>query len=200
MCVLSANSIFFGEKRACSFLRNAKRWICCVGGWVGLTSQRCHPDWSRTAVVAGFIVGEGHHVLENKRALLWFPLQTCLSIPDIKTAFSDCINKIGKRDCLTQACSALTGWVWEGVDWELADWTAVGCHTKSSTTEIYWVLKGSCASFQHWQTLVREPWTCTSLVISSVSPDCKAQWKCTAESSRTWRHIYCPVSSLLLTQ
>lgn len=37
-----------------------------------------------------------------------FP-QTCLSIPDIKTAFSDCTSKIGRRDCLTQACSALTG-------------------------------------------------------------------------------------------
>ena len=35
--------------------------------------------------------------------------QTCLSIPDIKTAFSDCTSKIGRRDCLTQACSALTG-------------------------------------------------------------------------------------------
>ncbi|KAL8179720.1 UNVERIFIED_CONTAM: ADP-ribosylation factor protein 1 [Gekko kuhli] len=42
----------------------------------------------------------------------------CLSIPDIKTAFSDCINKIGKRDCLTQACSALTGkGVNEGIEW-----------------------------------------------------------------------------------
>lgn len=78
------------------------------------------------------------YVLWHKQALLWFPLQTCLSIPDIKTAFSDCINKIGKRDCLTQACSALTGWVWEGVDWELVDWAAVGCHTQSSTT---WVIK-----------------------------------------------------------
>lgn len=37
------------------------------------------------------------------------PPQTCLSIPDIKTAFSDCTSKIGRRDCLTQACSALTG-------------------------------------------------------------------------------------------
>lgn len=35
--------------------------------------------------------------------------QPCLSIPDIKTAFSDCTSKIGRRDCLTQACSALTG-------------------------------------------------------------------------------------------
>lgn len=35
--------------------------------------------------------------------------QTCLSIPDLKTAFSDCTSKIGRRDCLTQACSALTG-------------------------------------------------------------------------------------------
>ncbi|XP_027952943.1 ADP-ribosylation factor-related protein 1-like, partial [Eumetopias jubatus] len=46
-----------------------------------------------------------------------FP-QTCLSIPDIKTAFSDCTSKIGRRDCLTQACSALTGkGVREGIEW-----------------------------------------------------------------------------------
>ncbi|XP_058542249.1 ADP-ribosylation factor-related protein 1 isoform X1 [Neofelis nebulosa] len=48
---------------------------------------------------------------------LAFP-QTCLSIPDIKTAFSDCTSKIGRRDCLTQACSALTGkGVREGIEW-----------------------------------------------------------------------------------
>uniref|UniRef100_A0A8B9TBD5 ADP-ribosylation factor-related protein 1 n=1 Tax=Anas platyrhynchos TaxID=8839 RepID=A0A8B9TBD5_ANAPL len=52
-------------------------------------------------------------VLANKQ-----DVETCLSIPDIKTAFSDCINKIGKRDCLTQACSALTGkGVNEGIEW-----------------------------------------------------------------------------------
>ncbi|KAG9474601.1 hypothetical protein GDO78_004738 [Eleutherodactylus coqui] len=63
---------------------------------------------------------------ESKRAFGKFeslilslrPFQGCLSIPDIKTAFSDCINKIGKRDCLTQACSALSGsGVNEGVEW-----------------------------------------------------------------------------------
>jgi len=43
-------------------------------------------------------------VLANKQ-----DVETCLSIPDIKTAFSDCTSKIGRRDCLTQACSALTG-------------------------------------------------------------------------------------------
>ncbi|XP_009435929.1 ADP-ribosylation factor-related protein 1 isoform X2 [Pan troglodytes] len=44
--------------------------------------------------------------------------QKCLSIPDIKTAFSDCTSKIGRRDCLTQACSALTGkGVREGIEW-----------------------------------------------------------------------------------
>uniref|UniRef100_A0AAA9SVD9 ADP-ribosylation factor-related protein 1 n=1 Tax=Bos taurus TaxID=9913 RepID=A0AAA9SVD9_BOVIN len=43
-------------------------------------------------------------VLANKQ-----DVETCLSIPDIKTAFSDCASKIGRRDCLTQACSALTG-------------------------------------------------------------------------------------------
>ncbi|XP_017913007.1 PREDICTED: ADP-ribosylation factor-related protein 1 isoform X3 [Capra hircus] len=50
---------------------------------------------------------------------LWPHLpQTCLSIPDIKTAFSDCASKIGRRDCLTQACSALTGkGVREGIEW-----------------------------------------------------------------------------------
>uniref|UniRef100_A0A803KA07 ADP ribosylation factor related protein 1 n=1 Tax=Xenopus tropicalis TaxID=8364 RepID=A0A803KA07_XENTR len=52
-------------------------------------------------------------VLANKQ-----DVEGCLSIPDIKTAFSDCINKIGKRDCLTQACSALSGTgLNEGVEW-----------------------------------------------------------------------------------
>lgn len=35
--------------------------------------------------------------------------QNCLSVPDIKTAFSDSAPKIGKRDCLVQPCTALTG-------------------------------------------------------------------------------------------
>uniref|UniRef100_A0A9L0TJD8 ADP-ribosylation factor-related protein 1 n=4 Tax=Equus TaxID=9789 RepID=A0A9L0TJD8_HORSE len=52
-------------------------------------------------------------VLANKQ-----DIETCLSIPDIKTAFSDCTSKIGRRDCLTQACSALTGkGVREGIEW-----------------------------------------------------------------------------------
>ncbi|XP_061486929.1 ADP-ribosylation factor-related protein 1 isoform X2 [Rhineura floridana] len=52
-------------------------------------------------------------VLANKQ-----DVENCLSIPDIKTAFSDCINKIGKRDCLAQGCSALTGkGVNEGIEW-----------------------------------------------------------------------------------
>ncbi|XP_040131519.1 ADP-ribosylation factor-related protein 1 isoform X2 [Ictidomys tridecemlineatus] len=52
-------------------------------------------------------------VLANKQ-----DVETCLSIPDIKTAFSDCTCKIGRRDCLTQACSALTGkGVREGIEW-----------------------------------------------------------------------------------
>ncbi|XP_019492694.1 PREDICTED: ADP-ribosylation factor-related protein 1 [Hipposideros armiger] len=35
-----------------------------------------------------------------------------------QTAFSDCTSKIGRRDCLTQACSALTGnGVREGIEW-----------------------------------------------------------------------------------
>lgn len=38
--------------------------------------------------------------------------QNCLSVPDIKTTFSDCAPKIGKRDCLVQPCSALSGYVW----------------------------------------------------------------------------------------
>ncbi|KAK7880267.1 hypothetical protein WMY93_030634 [Mugilogobius chulae] len=41
-----------------------------------------------------------------------------LSVPDIKTAFSDCAPKIGKRDCLVQPCTALTGdGVNEGIEW-----------------------------------------------------------------------------------
>ncbi|KAM9056722.1 ADP-ribosylation factor-related protein 1 isoform 1-T1 [Megaptera novaeangliae] len=52
-------------------------------------------------------------VLANKQ-----DIETCLSIPDIKTVFSDCASKIGRRDCLTQACSALTGkGVREGIEW-----------------------------------------------------------------------------------
>lgn len=52
-------------------------------------------------------------VLANKQ-----DVETSLSIPDIKTAFSDCSAKIGRRDCLTQACSALTGQgVREGIEW-----------------------------------------------------------------------------------
>ncbi|XP_032317501.1 ADP-ribosylation factor-related protein 1 isoform X1 [Camelus ferus] len=52
-------------------------------------------------------------VLANKQ-----DVEACLSIPDIKTAFSDCTSKIGRRDCLTQACSALTGkGVREGIEW-----------------------------------------------------------------------------------
>uniref|UniRef100_A0A8C5DDI8 ADP-ribosylation factor-related protein 1 n=1 Tax=Gouania willdenowi TaxID=441366 RepID=A0A8C5DDI8_GOUWI len=43
-------------------------------------------------------------VLANKQ-----DVPNCLSVPDIKTAFSDCASKIGKRDCLVQPCSALTG-------------------------------------------------------------------------------------------
>ncbi|XP_058418248.1 ADP-ribosylation factor-related protein 1 isoform X1 [Diceros bicornis minor] len=52
-------------------------------------------------------------VLANKQ-----DVEACLCIPDIKTAFSDCTSKIGRRDCLTQACSALTGkGVREGIEW-----------------------------------------------------------------------------------
>ncbi|XP_063136509.1 ADP-ribosylation factor-related protein 1-like [Rattus norvegicus] len=52
-------------------------------------------------------------VLANKQ-----DVETCLSIPDIETAFSDRTCKIGRQDCLTQACSALTGkGVREGIEW-----------------------------------------------------------------------------------
>ncbi|KAH0519096.1 ADP-ribosylation factor-related protein 1 [Microtus ochrogaster] len=36
-------------------------------------------------------------------------VETCLTIRDIKTTFSDSTCQIGQRVCLTQACSALTG-------------------------------------------------------------------------------------------
>ncbi|ROK31089.1 Stathmin-3 [Anabarilius grahami] len=45
-------------------------------------------------------------VLANKQ-----DVENCLSVPDIKTAFSDCAPKIGKRDCLVQPCCALSGYV-----------------------------------------------------------------------------------------
>lgn len=52
-------------------------------------------------------------VLANKQ-----DVPNCLSVPDIKTAFSDCAPKIGKRDCLVQPCTALTGdGVNEGIEW-----------------------------------------------------------------------------------
>ncbi|XP_060926165.1 ADP-ribosylation factor-related protein 1 isoform X1 [Limanda limanda] len=52
-------------------------------------------------------------VLANKQ-----DVANCLSVPDIKTAFSDCAPKIGKRDCLVQPCTALTGdGVNEGIEW-----------------------------------------------------------------------------------
>ncbi|XP_059426336.1 ADP-ribosylation factor-related protein 1-like isoform X1 [Carassius carassius] len=44
--------------------------------------------------------------------------QNCLSVPDIKTVFSDCAPRIGKRDCLVQPCSALSGQgVNDGIEW-----------------------------------------------------------------------------------
>ncbi|XP_016403245.1 ADP-ribosylation factor-related protein 1-like, partial [Sinocyclocheilus rhinocerous] len=45
-------------------------------------------------------------VLANKQ-----DVENCLSVSDIKTAFSDCAPKIGKRDCLVQPCCALSGYV-----------------------------------------------------------------------------------------
>ncbi|XP_032809018.1 ADP-ribosylation factor-related protein 1 [Petromyzon marinus] len=52
-------------------------------------------------------------VLANKQ-----DMEGCLTVPDIKTAFSDCATKIGKRDCLVQPSSALTGdGVNEGIEW-----------------------------------------------------------------------------------
>uniref|UniRef100_A0A3Q3EG32 ADP-ribosylation factor-related protein 1 n=1 Tax=Labrus bergylta TaxID=56723 RepID=A0A3Q3EG32_9LABR len=52
-------------------------------------------------------------VLANKQ-----DVPNCLSVPDIKTAFSDSAPKIGKRDCLVQPCTALTGdGVNEGIEW-----------------------------------------------------------------------------------
>ncbi len=51
-----------------------------------------------------FAVATFSHVLS-----LFLLFQSCLSVPDIKTAFSDSAPKIGKRDCLVQPCSALTG-------------------------------------------------------------------------------------------
>uniref|UniRef100_A0A9J7XI29 Stathmin-like 3 n=1 Tax=Cyprinus carpio carpio TaxID=630221 RepID=A0A9J7XI29_CYPCA len=52
-------------------------------------------------------------VLANKQ-----DVENCLSVPDIKTAFSDCAPKIGKRDCLVQPCSALSGQgVNDGIEW-----------------------------------------------------------------------------------
>ncbi|XP_016402079.1 ADP-ribosylation factor-related protein 1-like [Sinocyclocheilus rhinocerous] len=54
----------------------------------------------------------------HKQSCLSSVPQNCLSVPDIKTAFSDCAPKIGKRDCLVQPCSALSGQgVNDGIEW-----------------------------------------------------------------------------------
>uniref|UniRef100_UPI00358FFCA0 ADP-ribosylation factor-related protein 1-like n=1 Tax=Myxine glutinosa TaxID=7769 RepID=UPI00358FFCA0 len=45
-------------------------------------------------------------------------VEGCLSVPEIKTSFGESASKIGKRDCLLQPCSALTGnGVNEGIEW-----------------------------------------------------------------------------------
>lgn len=46
---------------------------------------------------------------DSYRFILTLSFQSCLSVPDIKTAFSDSAPKIGRRDCLVQPCTALTG-------------------------------------------------------------------------------------------
>uniref|UniRef100_A0A674N806 ADP-ribosylation factor-related protein 1 n=1 Tax=Takifugu rubripes TaxID=31033 RepID=A0A674N806_TAKRU len=43
-------------------------------------------------------------VLANKQ-----DVPSCLSVPDIKTAFSDSAPKIGRRDCLVQPCALVAG-------------------------------------------------------------------------------------------
>nr|XP_031543477.1 ADP-ribosylation factor-related protein 1 isoform X2 [Vicugna pacos] len=73
----------------------------------------CQSPSTRLMVTSEALDGVPILVLANKQ-----DVETCLSIPDIKTAFSDCTSKIGRRDCLTQACSALTGkGVREGIEW-----------------------------------------------------------------------------------
>ncbi|KAK2889662.1 hypothetical protein Q8A67_015037 [Cirrhinus molitorella] len=67
-------------------------------------------------------------VLANKQ-----DVENCLSVPDIKTAFSDCAPKIGKRDCLVQPCSALSGeGVNDGIEWMVKCRCHFSLHLSSS--------------------------------------------------------------------
>nr|XP_058892580.1 ADP-ribosylation factor-related protein 1 isoform X2 [Kogia breviceps] len=77
------------------------------------TRSGCPSPSEHSMVTSEALDGVPILVLANKQ-----DIETCLSIPDIKTVFSDCASKIGRRDCLTQACSALTGkGVREGIEW-----------------------------------------------------------------------------------
>ncbi|XP_059976082.1 ADP-ribosylation factor-related protein 1 isoform X3 [Mesoplodon densirostris] len=77
------------------------------------TRSGCPSPSKRSMVTSEALDGVPILVLANKQ-----DVETCLSIPDIKTVFSDCASKIGRRDLLTQACSALTGkGVREGIEW-----------------------------------------------------------------------------------
>uniref|UniRef100_A0A8C1W2U7 ADP-ribosylation factor-related protein 1 n=1 Tax=Cyprinus carpio TaxID=7962 RepID=A0A8C1W2U7_CYPCA len=63
-------------------------------------------------------LGESKNAFEKMISSEPLTICNCLSVPDIKTAFSDCAPKIGKRDCLVQPCSALSGQgVNDGIEW-----------------------------------------------------------------------------------
>ncbi|XP_038185746.1 ADP-ribosylation factor-related protein 1 isoform X2 [Arvicola amphibius] len=61
---------------------------------------------------------EAFEKVVSSEALDGVPILVLANKQDVETAFSDCTCKIGRRDCLTQACSALTGkGVREGIEW-----------------------------------------------------------------------------------
>ena len=127
VCVERAlqGSVLILQQRRCR-VRVRRRWLPSACGPFP-AALPCHLLLLPRLLAAGPLLGREalspapphqDHVLPQEQDIcsacdlaphsLAFP-QTCLSIPDIKTAFSDCTSKIGRRDCLTQACSALTG-------------------------------------------------------------------------------------------
>uniref|UniRef100_A0A8C6NS52 Uncharacterized protein n=1 Tax=Nothobranchius furzeri TaxID=105023 RepID=A0A8C6NS52_NOTFU len=86
-------------------------------GWIRSSRMNdallCRALWSPVTLKGAIKVLVIYHL-----SFCLFCSQNCLSVADIKTAFSDCAPKIGKRDCLVQPCTALTGdGVNEGIEW-----------------------------------------------------------------------------------
>lgn len=105
---LLMNDFTYKEKsgKTVLFIRQRKAWNIVV--WEGETSER-HVVLAILFVILLWLWQPFTAVVGFNRVLCLLCSQDCLSVPDIKTAFSDCAPKIGKRDCLVQPCTALTG-------------------------------------------------------------------------------------------